>query len=410
MKFYDVIVIGAGPAGLFTAINCGKKDTKVLVLEKNQFAGKKLLLSGAGQCNITHQGNMKDFLCHYGENYRFLKHSLFNFTNEDLLRFFKKRGLNFVINDNGKIFPETLKASDVLNILIKECNNKNIKVKYDSNVEDVTYNEQESFFSIKLKSKEYKSRFLVITTGGKSYQATGSTGDGYKFAANLGHNVKNPLPTLTPIHVEEYAFRDLSGISFQNVPISLWRNNKKIKETKGDVLLTHNNISGPGILNFSRYILPGDTIKINFVGEENIHEFRKKFIHRITSNGNLMIKTLLRDYTIPKRFINYLLDVAEIKEDTTGAHLNKKKRNKLIEMLVNFPMVVERLGGFHIAMATKGGVFTKEVNPKTMESRKIKGLYFAGEVLDIDGDTGGYNIQAAFSTGYIAGCSIVNDK
>jgi hypothetical protein len=293
-----------------------------------------------------------------------------------------------------------------LDILIQECEKNKVQIKYNEAVMEVRYNESEEIFQIKTKNRKYKSKKIVIATGGKSYSTTGSTGDGYIFARSLGHTIEKPLPALTPIYIKNYPFKELSGISFENVPISLWRENKKMRTTFGDVLFTHKNISGPGILNFSRYVMPGDTIKINFVGIEDIEGFRRDFIEDIQSNGKLLVKTILREYTLPKRFIDKLLAIVGIGEETTGAHLNKKKRNKLIEMLTGFPMIVEKLGGFHLAMVTKGGVSLKEVSSKTMESNIVKGLYFVGEVLDIDGDTGGYNIQAAFSTGYVAARNI----
>lgn len=406
MKNYDVIIIGAGPAGLFAGINAGGENKKVLILERNSSAGRKLLISGAGQCNLTHDGSIKDFLNYYGDNGRFLKHSLLNYTNDDLLSFFRKRGLDFITNENGKIFPNTLKAIDVLNILLQECKKKNIDIIYDQRVEEVNYNKENSSFSVETMDQKYRSKYLVIATGGKSYGNTGSTGDGYAFAKNLGHSIEKAMPSLTPLYIKNYLFSELSGISFENIPITLWRNNKKVKAFKGDILLTHRNISGPGILNFSRYILPGDILRINFIGAENEEGFRLKFIENIQSNGKLMVKTVMREYPLPKRFTDYILQLIHIPEDLKCAELNKKIRNSLIEMLISFPMEVERLGDFHIAMATRGGVSLKEVNPKTLESRIVTGLYFAGEVLDIDGDTGGYNIQAAFSMGKLAGQAI----
>lgn len=409
MKNYDAIVIGAGPAGLFAAINTGGQNRKVLVLERNSSAGKKLLISGAGQCNLTHEGDIKEFLNYYGNNGRFMKHSLFKFTNDDLMNFFRKRGLDLISNENGKIFPETLKAADVLNVLLNACCERKVNIKYNQRVEDVIYDEEKSRFHIKTKESEYLSKILVIATGGKSYGNTGSTGDGYTFAKKLGHTVERPAPSLTPLYMKNYPFEDLSGISFENTPISVWRNNKKIKSSKGDVLLTHRNISGPGILNFSRYVLPGDIIRINFIGAKSEEEFRTEFIKKISSSGKLMIKTILREYPLSKRFIDKIIEIADISEKLKCAELNKKTRNRLVEMLISFPMVVDRLGDFHLAMATRGGVSLKEVSPKTMESRIIKGLYFAGEVLDIDGDTGGYNIQAAFSMGKLAAEAIVKN-
>ncbi len=408
MNIYDVIVIGAGPSGLFTAINCAEDDRKVLILEKNSTPGKKLLLSGAGQCNITHEGSVKELLKFYGNNNRFMKHVLYSFNNNNLLDFFEQRGLSFITNDNGKIFPKTLNASDVLDILIKECKKRNVEINYSFEVENVNYDDKNNVYIIKSEDKEYYSRVVVIATGGKSYTKTGSTGEGYKFASSLGHSIIQPLPALTPLYINNYQFEDLAGISFDNVLISLWKDNKKIKETTGDIIFTHESISGPGILNFSRYILPGNVIKINFIGQKNIDEFRKSFLKKIQLNGKLMVKTILKEYSIPKRFIHKVLKLACVDDEITAANLNKEKRKEIIKTLTEFPMEVKKLGGFHIAMATRGGVSLQDIDSKTMESKKLKGLYFVGEVLDIDGDTGGYNIQAAFSTGYIAANSINN--
>ncbi len=409
MENYDIIVVGAGPGGLFTAINCGGENRKVLVIERNSSAGKKLLISGAGRCNLTHQGNIKDFLNYYGDNGGFIKHSLFKFTNEDLMDFFKKRGIALISNEDGKVFPETLKSSDILNILLKECKRKEISIKYNQRVERVNYNKEKLAFYIETKENRYTSKYLVIATGGKSYGNTGSTGDGYVFAEKLGHTIEEPAPSLTPLYIKDYPFRELWGTSFENLPIALWRNNKKIKSYRGDVLLTHKNISGPGILNFSRYVLPGDIIRINFIGIKGEEAFRAEFIEKVISRGKSMIKTILREYPLSKRFIDKLMDIAGISQDLKCGELSKKNRNRLVEILTNFPMEVEGLGDFNLAMATRGGVSLKEVSPKTMESRIIKGLYFCGEVLDIDGDTGGYNIQGAFSMGKLAAKWIIKD-
>ncbi len=407
MVRYDVIVIGAGPAGLFAAINCATQGKRILILEKNNGAGKKLLLSGAGQCNITHAGDMKNFLSYYGENHRFLRHPLFRFTNEDILDFFKERGLEFITQESGKVFPRSLRSIDILNILLEECKKKGIEIKYNYEVEDIQYSEENRKFNVKnVNGNGLSSDFLIIATGGMSYTNTGSTGDGYVFGKNLGHSIIKPLPALTPLYIKDYPFKDLSGISFENVPITLWRGNKKFKDTRGDILFTHKSISGPGILNFSRYVLPGDKIRINFIKEDNLEGFEKEFVEKLSIRGKHMIKTILKDYDLPKRFIDKLLELANIEEKVIGAQLSKKKRNELIKMLIAFPMEVEKLGDFHLAMVTRGGIKLKEINPKTMESRIIEGLYFVGEVLDIDGDTGGYNIQAAFSTGYAAGDAI----
>jgi len=408
LQEYDVIVIGAGPAGLFGAISSTDGSRRVLVLEKNIQPGRKLLLSGAGQCNLTHGGDIKDFLSHYGENGRFLKRALYNFTNQDLIKFFKARGLDFVETSEGKIFPATMKAKDVLDILLKECREKGISILCNHNVEDIARNSD--MFQVYTRNEGYVGKYVIIATGGMSYPSTGSTGDGYIWAQRLGHSISKPMPALTPLYIENYPFSDLSGISFRDIDISLWRHGKKVKSWRGDVLFTHYGISGPGILNYSRYVFPGDVIRLNFTSTKNEEEFRKEFMGLFQTHGKMLIKNVLKKFPAPERLVQKLVMLAGISEEDRCAHLDKERRNRLVEFLYAFPLKVDRLGDFRIAMVTKGGVSLKEINPSTMESRLVPRLFFTGEVLDIDGDTGGYNLQAAFSTGWLAGWTISKVK
>lgn len=395
---YDVIIIGAGPAGLFAAANI--KDKKVLILEKNKTAGKKLLLSGAGQCNYTNDCYIDDFLQKYGDKSRFIKPALYNFTNRDTIGFFEEKGLKSLIREDKKVFPHSLKAMDVLNVLVGCV--KHTEMILNTSVEKVSYDVTQELFYIKTDSTSFACRNLIIASGGKSYPNTGSTGDGYEFARSLGHSLVEPKPALTPVYVENYMFSELSGLSFEDISLSLWKNNKKAGEFRGDFLFTHVNISGPLIINNSRYMEAGDLIKINFTSFDNEDQFRKYFEDLILSSTRSTIKTALKELNLPKRFIDKILQISNVKEDLSCSQLNKKQRKSLIEMLVAHPMKIKKLGDYNIAMVTKGGVSTAEINSKTMESKKIPRLYFAGEVLDYDGDTGGFNIQAAFSTAKLA--------
>lgn len=408
MEQYDVIVIGGGPAGLFAAIASqgqgGNGLRKVLLLEKNPKPGRKLRLSGAGQCNFTHGGDIKDFLSHYGENGRFLKRALYNFSNQDLIKFFKARGLDFVENPEGKIFSITMKAEDVLEVLLKECDKKAIDILCNHRVERIV--KDADIFHVYTAGREYRGKYVIIATGGMSYPSTGSTGDGYGWARNLGHSISKPAPALTPLYIKDHPFSELSGISFQAINISLWREGKKMKDWQGDVLITHRGLSGPGILNYSRYVLPGDIIKLSFVSAKNEEEFNRQFISLFQDHGKSLVKNALKNIPIPERLMQKLMELSDISEKVQCAQLDRERRKKLAGLLYGFPLEVERLGDFNIAMVTRGGISLKEVNPNTMESRLVPGLFFVGEVLDIDGDTGGYNIQAAASTGWLAGNSI----
>jgi len=401
---YDVIIIGGGPAGLFSALSLNSK--KVLLLEKNKQLGKKLIISGAGQCNYTNNCSQEEFLKRYGDKGRFLKTALYSFTNKDTMKFFEDKGLKSLVREDNKVFPITLNSLDVLSLLIKCCDEKSVEIKYEEVVENVGYDIDDCMFLVKTSKSTYTADNLIVASGGKTYQNTGSTGDGYIFAKNLGHKIVEPKESLTPIYVEDYKFKELSGISFESINVALWRNNKKINEFTGDILFTHVNISGPVILNNSRYFEIGDVLRINFSSYKNNEEFIKYFNDLIMNSGKLLVKTVLKQLNIPKRFIDKIMELSEIKEEITCSVLDKNKRKKLEEFISRHPFKVEKLGDSNIAMVTKGGVSTNEINFKTMESELIPHLYFAGEVIDYDGDTGGFNIQAAFSTGKLAAESI----
>jgi len=401
-----IIIIGAGPAGLFTAIQAKNKDNEVIILEKNSKAGRKLLMSGAGQCNITHSGEVAELLEHYGEEEYFLISALYQFSNRDLLSFFEKRGIEFSENEEGKIFPNTYKSQDILNILLKECEQKNINIKYNQAVKKVNFLEEENTFNVVTENKVYSSQILVIAVGGQSYPGTGSSGDGYKFAAEIGHNIKQVKPALTPVYIKNYLFSDLAGISLENAEISLWRGNKLQKRWSGDILFTHNGLSGPGIINYSRYIECGDILKIMLVEAENEAELDKIIREMIKRNGSKNFKNILKSFEIPERLIIELLKTEEISKNKKAAQINKNERWNIVKKLYSLEFEVKKLGSFKEAMVTKGGIDLNEIDPSTMESKLRQNLFSVGEVLDIDGDTGGYNLQAAFSTAYLAGKEI----
>ena len=404
MEQYDVVVIGAGPAGLFCAIHAVCSKNRVLLLEKNSDPGKKLLLSGSGQCNITHEGEIRDFLARYGNHGKFLKPALFAFTNADLISFFNERWLSTVTEKDGKIFPKTRKSDDVLATLLVECRKRGVILQCGDAVTGISWTSDG--FEITTIGKVYRTTVIVIATGGASYTGSGSTGDGYRFAASMGQPVAEIGPALTPLHIRNFPFATLSGISFQQMHFSVWRAKKKIADYTGDVLFTHLGLSGPGILDASREIRTDDEIRLSFVGTLKREEFATDLRRRIQESRDWQIGTILAAYPIPERLNRKLLALSGIPEDLKGNHFSAEQRSQLITNCTEFPLTVTAPGGFSVAMVTRGGIALENVNPKTMESTIIPNLYFAGEVLDIDGDTGGYNLQAAFSTGFLAGQNI----
>jgi len=401
LKTDDVLIIGGGPAGLFAAIHC--KSRKVIVLEKNSVPGKKLMISGTGRCNLTHDCKLNDFFSHYGHNQRFLKTALHAFTNTDLIRFFEDHGLETVVDKNGKVFPASQKAADVLQVLLDICRNNKVEIACNQHVAEII--KTETGFEVKTNAGIFSARLLVITTGGMSYPATGSTGDGYRFAKQLGHSVVPPKPSLSPVFIRDYGMVSISGVSVQDKMIYLYRGNKKINLHRGDIGFTHKGLSGPGILDFSRHILSGDILKVNFV-DLNTDDFRKELIRASEKEGKTAIQTFLKKFDLPRSLVLLILQFIQVEPESRLADITKIQRIQLSASFCEFSFVVEKVGGFNTAMVTAGGISLEEVNPKTMESKLVPGLYFAGEVLDVDGDTGGYNLQAAFSTGWLVGQGI----
>ena len=404
MGDYDVAIIGAGPAGLFCSIHAAAPGRRVVLFEKNPEPGRKLLLSGTGQCNITHAGEIPAFLNHYGSHGRFLKPALMNFSNAALIRFFEERGLEMTTEDHGKVFPETRSSADVLRLLMQECEKRGVEIRCG---EPVTGTDRAGDgFSIITENGVSHTTNLVITTGGASYPKSGSSGDGYRLAATLGQPVTEIAPALAPLLIRPFPFASLSGISFEGMRFSVWRDGRKVSDHAGDVLFTHLGLSGPGILDASREIRPGDVIRLSFAGAMRREEFAADIAKRVAENTGWQVSTILAKYPIPERLNRKLLKLSGIPEELKGSQFSGEMRSALVTNCTEFPLTVERLGDFAIAMATRGGVALDQVNPKTMESKLVPGLFFAGEVLDIDGDTGGYNLQAAFSTGYCAALGI----
>ena len=400
MDQFDTIVIGAGPAGLFCAIHTADTGNRVLILEKNAEPGAKLRISGTGQCNFTHAGDIRSFYSRYGSHGQFLRPALHAFTNQDLIRYFEERDLACETRDDGKIFPASRDANDILALLVRECRLHGITLRCGEPVRQAEC--RNPGFLVYTPTGVVSSRYLVLATGGVSFPKTGSTGDGYRIAASLGHSITEIGPALAPVTIASFPFTSLAGMTFPSLPFSVWRAGRKVFSAEGDLLFTHTGLSGPGILDHSRDIRAGDEIRLSFAGSVRREVLAGEIIATITRSPTTTVKSLVSGVGVPERLAKTLPGIAGIPVTCTGAHLTSTARNCLIDLLTGCPLTVSAVGDLLVAMVTRGGVDVSEVNSRTMESKLVSGLFFAGEVLDIDGDTGGFNLQAAFSTGYSA--------
>lgn len=383
------------------AIRAAERGISVALWEKQARPGRKLLISGTGQCNLTHSGPIEDFLSRYGERDkgRFVKPALYDYTNRDLCDFFRARNVFLEETEGGKIFPASRQAKEILDLLLALCEENGVHVA--TNREVVSVEKTEGGFTIRGTEETVHAKTVVLATGGRSYPGTGSTGDGYRFAASLGHTITPIRAGLTPMFVADYEFTDCSGITIRDAVVVCNR-----RTHRGPVLLTHRGVSGPGILDFSRFLQAGDTLRINWLGDTKPHELEKRLVEVFREEGKRTLKNTLLFTGIPERLIVALLRHARIASETPACYATKEHREKIVALLTSFPMKIAAPGGFDEAMVTVGGVTLKEVDRTRLESRLTSGLYFCGEVLDIDGDTGGYNLQFAFSSGFLVGKKI----
>ncbi len=413
---YDVIIVGAGAAGLFTGANYSSA-VKGLILEKTKTPGNKLLLSGAGQCNLTYGGSIKDFVSHYGENGRKIRYILYKFNNKSLKDYFEKLGIALTEREDGKVFPASLKSKDIVNALVQKCYDNGFQFNYNSPVDVISYNDDENSrgfktYTVTCPNGTYKTRKLIIACGGCSYPATGSDGSIFNVLKNLNLEIISPKPALVPIHVHSYPYESLSGISFPDAKISIYSLDKiagterKFEknitaEIQGDLLLTHRNFSGPAIINISRYASIGNQLQINYYTSKDAKTILTGFKNRMPGNQQQLLTFLYEYLGLPKRFLEIICQRAKVDPTQKISQISDRHLKAIINLLTADSYKISGLGGYNLAMVTAGGVALSGVNPKTLESEKYPGLFFAGEVLNVDGDTGGYNLQFAFSSAYI---------
>ena len=410
-----VIVIGGGPAGMMAAIKAKETGYDVLLIEKMQSLGRKLLITGKGRCNITSSLDIADFIKNTPGNGMFLYSCYNNFTNKDIIEFLKKEGLQVKEERGNRIFPVTDRAIDVLKCFEKKIKELKIKVLYNMKVEEILcINKQ--VVGVRTKEKVIKTDKVILATGGKSYQATGSTGDGYIMAKKLGHKITPIRPSLVPLEaVDKSTCQKLQGLSLKNVGIKFMdnSNNKLIYGDFGEMLFTHFGVSGPVILSGSAHLVRYKNIEQKLANKEIILEIdlkpalseeklNERILRDFAENKNKMFKHTL-DRLLPQKLIPIIIQKSKIYPDKKVNEITREERLNLVRLLKNFVVVIKDFRDINEAIITSGGINVKEINPKTMESKLVKGLYFAGEIIDVDAYTGGFNLQIAYSTGYTAG-------
>ena len=402
-----VVVIGGGAAGMMAAIQAAKNGSSVLLLEKINRLGRKLSITGKGRCNITNAADIQEIIKNIPGNGRFLNSVLRAFNSTDVINFFESVGVKTKVERGNRVFPESDKAADVVNALIEQMQALGVEIRTSARVTDIVV-KSDKVIGVDVNNKIENADSVILAVGGASYPATGSTGDGFKIAERLGHTVTKILPALVPLETEEAFVKDLQGLSLKNVRVTLLADNKKITEEFGEMLFTHFGVSGPIILTLSRkaaFLLDEGKfveISINLKPALTPEQLSARVLRDFEKYKRKSAKNALVDL-LPAALIPIVLDFAYIDEDKHIDSVTQTERRRLIDTLRDLRLTVTKTRPIEEAIVTAGGVSTKEINPKTMESKLISGLFFAGEVVDIDGFTGGFNLQAAFSMGYAAG-------
>jgi len=403
----QVVVVGGGPAGMMAAI-AASKNNKVILIEKNNKLGKKLFITGKGRCNVTNNKDISEFFDYIPTNPHFLYSALYTFTNEDTIKFFNERGVELKVERGDRVFPNSDKSSDIIKAFEKTLMEKNIEIKLGIAVKELKV-ENNKITSVILDNDDYiECDNVILATGGASYPQTGSNGDGFRFCKSLGHNVVSIKPSLVPIEINEAWVKDLQGLSLRNVQLTLLdKNNKIIFKDQGEMLFTHFGISGPLCLSASSLIKPGEKYKIvlNLKPALSEKELDLRIQKDFLKYNNKDFKNALNDL-FPQKLIPIMINLSKIPENQKVNSITKEQRKFFLNLISNLTMDVRGLRSIEEAIVTSGGIDTKEIDPSTMKSKVVSNLSFAGEVIDVDAYTGGYNVQIAISTGFIAGSKI----
>ena len=411
----NVIVVGGGAAGMMAAIFAARNGQNVTLLEKNEKLGKKIFITGKGRCNITNASEIEDLFSAVISNPKFLYSGFYSFTNDQVIHFFEELSVATKIERGNRVFPVSDHSSDVIAALAREMQHLKVKVQLHCEVKELLINNEKEIKGVRLANgKKMTADAVVVATGGISYPSTGSTGDGYRFARNCGHKVTELFPSLVPMEVKEWYAKELQGLSLKNIEIHITDGKKKLYDEFGEMLFTHYGVTGPVILSASSIV--GKTLEkkelvlhIDLKPALAEEQLDKRLLREFEANHNKQFKNAI-DSLLPAKLRPVIIELSGIEEEKKVHEITKEERLNLLRLIKDFHMTLTGLRGYNEAIITKGGISVKEIDPGTMESKLIKNLYFAGEVLDLDAVTGGYNLQIAWSTGYLAGISAGQDK
>jgi predicted Rossmann fold flavoprotein len=407
MDTYDLIVTGAGAAGMMAAGQAAMLGARTLLLEKMATPGRKLFLSGKGRCNLTNTAPLEEFIPHFGKNGLFLRQAFHRFFSPDLLDFFHSLGIPTITERGGRVFPASENAQDIVDALGKWNRNSGVELRTYTPVEQLLI-EDNQIIGVRSSQGTLKSKAVIVATGGASYPGTGSMGDGYRLAESAGHTIVPIRPALVPLTTSGDLAQRMQGLSLRNVAVTVWVDGKKGEDAFGEMLFTHFGVSGPIILTLSRGVVDAldqkkiVAISIDLKPALDEAKLEARLLRDLDQPGKRQYQTLLKGL-LPQKMIPVCLDLTRILPDKPCHQITADERQRLHSFLKDFRLKVTGHRGFRQAIVTAGGVDLRQVDPRTMESRLVEGLYFAGEVLDVDADTGGYNLQAAFSTGWVAG-------
>lgn len=414
----NVVIIGAGAAGMMAAIAAADKGARVTLLEQNEKTGKKVFITGKGRCNITNACDSEAFFDNVISNGKFLYSAFYQMDNQAVIRFFEDAGCKCKEERGERIFPVSDHSSDVIAALNRQMARRNVEVRLHTRVKELLTEAEESGTKVigvvLADGSKLQADRVIIATGGKSYEATGSTGDGYRFAQELGHTIKEIKPALVPFTVKESWCMEMQGLALKNVSVLLQSGKKKIYEGFGEMLFTHFGVSGPLILSASshyvkKYAGQEVSLSIDLKPALTREQLDKRILRDFEENKNKQFKNSI-DGLLPSKMIPVIIKLSGISPEKKVNEITKEERVALVDLLKNLTMQVTGTRDFKEAIITQGGVHVKEVNPSTMESKLVKNLYFAGEVLDLDAVTGGFNLQIAWSTGYLAGISAAEEE